>query len=63
MYIKHAVEKEDGTVVFQGVLEGAELAFVLEVGIEKLMRDGVPPFCSTKTHEVVNIHNAPEQKQ
>jgi len=33
------------------------------VGIEKLMRDGVPPFCSTKTHEVVNIHNAPEQKQ
>lgn len=63
MYIKHAVEKEDGTVVFQGVLEGAELAFVIETGIEKLMRDGVPPFCSTKTHDLMDIHNAPEGTQ
>lgn len=55
MEIKHIVEREDGTAVFQGVLTGKELAFVVEVGLNQLIAEGAIPFLmeSEETEAVV----------
>ena len=63
MNIKHVIEKEDGSVVFQGTLEGQELAFVLEMGLETLIRAGAIPFSSTDKHDLMDIHDLPEGMQ
>lgn len=63
MKVNHAVEKEDGSVVFQGVLEGKELAFVIEMGLECLIEAGVVPFVADKTHNVCDVHEPPEAQQ
>lgn len=63
MKINHAVEKEDGSVVFQGVLEGKELAFVIEMGLECLIEAGVVPFVAKVTHQACDVHEPPEQSQ
>jgi len=63
MKIRHLVEKEDGTVVFQGELEGQELAFVIEVGMETLIQTGAIPFVSTKARELASIHQVPDMEQ
>jgi hypothetical protein len=63
MHVKHAVEREDGTVVFQGVLEGQELAFVIEMGLEAVIRAGISPFISTTDRQMHDIHESPEQEQ
>ena len=44
MEIRHGVEKEDGTYVFQGVLTGNELKIVVETGINVLLAEGIIPF-------------------
>lgn len=63
MKVNHSVEKADGTVVFQGVLEGKELAFVIECGLDALIEAGVVPFVSTHTYEAHQLHDVPEQTQ
>lgn len=63
MQVKHTVEKEDGSVVFQGVLEGQELAFVIEMGMDAIIQAGAVPFVSTKSHEPFDIHELPESTQ
>ena len=63
MHINKVVEKEDGSVTFQGVLEGVELAFVIEMGLETLIRAGALPFTSTENHDLIDIHEAPEDMQ
>jgi len=64
MRVNHTVEKEDGSVVFQGVLEGKELSFVLEVGLEALIKGGMIPFTSTnEARMLAEIHQAPDMEQ
>lgn len=63
MLIKHVVEKEDGSLVFQGVLEGNELAFVIEMGMDAIIRAGAIPFASTENHELYDIHEPSETEQ
>lgn len=63
MKVNHAVEKPDGSVVFQGVLEGKELAFVIEMGLETLIEAGVVPFVATVTHNACDIYEPPEAQQ
>lgn len=41
MFVKYVTEKPDGSVVFQGHLEGAELKLVLEVGIQTMLERGI----------------------
>lgn len=56
MKINHTTEAPNGDkVTFQGVLEGPELAFVLEYGITMLMREGALPFVSTESHDEASI--------
>jgi len=63
MRVKRTVEREDGSVVFQGILEGAELAYVIEVGLDTLIESGHPIFASTETHAIHDLHELPEGKQ
>ena len=65
MQVKNIVEKDDGeTVVFQGVLEGKELAFVLEIGLEQLIKAGMVPFTSTNEFRSAwDVHAEPDQEQ
>lgn len=63
MQIKKVVEREDGSVVFQGVLEGPELAFVIECGLDAIFQSTTSPFVSQKSHEMFDIHNPPEETQ
>lgn len=65
MQVKQIVEQADGSkVTFQGVLEGIELAFVVELGIESLIKAGMLPFSSTNDNRTIfDIHEAPEQEQ
>jgi hypothetical protein len=63
MIVKHLVEKPDGTVVFQGVLEGKELAFVIETGLDYLIEQGHIPFVSLEDYNVADLHGTPEQEQ
>lgn len=44
--IKYGKELEDGTYEFQGKLEGPELQFIVEVGIQFLMMKGALPLKS-----------------
>jgi len=44
MKLKHTVEKPDGSFVFQGILEGAELKIVVEEGLNSLLAKGLFPF-------------------
>ena len=41
MFIKYIAEKPDGTVVFQAHLEGAELKWLLEMGIQTMLDRGM----------------------
>lgn len=63
MNIRHIVEKEDGTIVFQGVLSGNELAFVIEMGMDAIIKAGAIPFASTENHEMFDIHEIPDEMQ
>jgi hypothetical protein len=61
--VNKVVEKEDGSVVFQGILEGQELAFVIEIGLEALIRADALPFSSTEKHPLAEIHDIPDEIQ
>jgi hypothetical protein len=63
MKIRHVHEKPDGSVVFQGVLEGPELAFVIEMGLDALIEAGVVPFAAIESYEAHDFHQPPEGKQ
>ncbi len=63
MEVKHIVEKPDGKVVFQGVLEGKELAFVIEMGLDALIEAGHIPFVSLEKYNAADLHGIPEQEQ
>ena len=63
MQVKHVVEKEDGSVVFQGVLSGEELAFVIEMGLETLIQAGAIPFTGTDRVDPMDIHDLPDLEQ
>lgn len=41
MYIKYVTERENGELVFQGHIEGAELKMVLEAGIQAMIERGL----------------------
>jgi hypothetical protein len=61
--IKHIVERPDGSVVFQAVLEGQELAFVIETGLEVLIQSGAIPFIGTDRVNLAEISDPPEMEQ
>lgn len=42
-------------MTFQGSLEGPELAFVIEIGLNKLMLDGALPFLSIQKRNKASI--------
>lgn len=63
MQVKKVVEREDGAVIFQAVLEGPELAFVIECGIEAIMQNRVGTFASTLSHAAHDFHETPEDIQ
>lgn len=63
MKVNHVIEKEDGSVVFQGVLEGKELAFVIEMGLECLIDAGVVPFVAQVTHAPHDVYEPPTTEQ
>lgn len=64
MQVKNLIEKEEGSVVFQGVLEGKELAFVVEIGLEALIKAGAVPFTSTNEFRGVwDVHEMPDSEQ
>lgn len=63
MIIKHIVEKPDGSIVFQGVLEGKELMFVIETGLDYLIEHGHVPFVSLENFNRADIHETPNTEQ
>lgn len=63
MMVKKVVEREDGSIVFQGTLEGPELAFVLECGLDVIFKMTASPFLSTQTHAIHDLHELPEGEQ
>ena len=60
MRINRTVETEEGSVVFQRVLEGKSLDLVIEVGLTTLMNNGALPFISINAASVMD---APELDQ
>jgi hypothetical protein len=44
MLVNKSIETEEGTVVFKGTLEQAELDLVLQVGLNFLLQQGALPF-------------------
>ena len=56
MHIKHVAESPEGDIVFQGKLEGPELAFVIEVGLNMLIESGAIPFASTKSVKKIDLY-------
>lgn len=63
MNVRHVVEKPDGSIVFQGVIEGAELAFVIESGLTMIMENGIAPFVSLQSVKLHDLHDRPEEVQ
>jgi hypothetical protein len=63
MEIKKVVERSDGSVVFQGKLEGPELAFVIECGLDAIFQMTASPFLSTETTPFCDIHELPDGEQ
>lgn len=62
MKINHVTESKDGEkVVFQGVLEGPELAFILEYAINMLLQEGALPFVSKESHEFASLVMEPPE--
>jgi hypothetical protein len=48
MQIKHSVEKEDGTYVYQGSFTGKELDFLVEYACNSLLAQGAFPFVTAE---------------
>jgi hypothetical protein len=63
MFIKHLVEKPDGSVVFQGTLAGNELAFVIATGLDTIIEAGGVPFLSIKERNLADVHELPDMEQ
>ena len=63
MELKYSEETEEGTVVFQGVLEGPELTIVIETGLNELMKRGLLPFAATESIDPMNLMDVPEYDQ
>lgn len=63
MKINHTAETSEGDIVFQGVLEGKELDFVIEVGINTLLQKGFLPLISGVTYNKASFMDAPDQDQ
>lgn len=63
MKVKHVTETADGKVVFQGILEGPELAFVIECGLDYAINNNIAPFVSTQTFNEYDIYQPPESEQ
>lgn len=63
MKVMKLVEKDGGSVIFQGELKGQELAFVIEIGLEALIRADALPFTSTENHPLAEIHDLPGEMQ
>lgn len=61
MRISKTVEREDGSVVFQGTLEGPELDFVVEMGVNVLMKQGALPFAHTKTIKPIDFYPSDDE--
>lgn len=41
MFVKYVTEKPDGTVAFQGHIEGAELKWLIELGLQTMLDRGM----------------------
>lgn len=63
MLIKHVVELPDGSVNFQAVLEGPELAIVMEAGLNLLLQEGAIPFLAKDSYDEMNVVPASEVTQ
>ena len=55
MDISHILELPDGSVKFQGTLEGPELAIVMEAGLNVLLQQGAIPFLSKEQYAALNV--------
>jgi hypothetical protein len=58
--VKSVIETEDGVVELEANLSAKEAAFVLEVGLNTLMREGALPFVHNTPE---NTHQEPESVQ
>jgi len=63
MQINHTVELPDGSVKFQGTLEGPELAIVIEAGLNLLLQEGAIPFLSKDSYGTMNVVEPSELTQ
>ena len=63
MNVKHIVEKPDVSIVFQGILEGKELAFVIEMGMDAIIAAGAVPFVAMDKYNPASLHEVPDQEQ
>lgn len=48
MKIRHSVEQEDGTYVYQGSFSGKELDFLVEYACNSLLAQGAFPFITAE---------------
>lgn len=63
MEIKHAIEKEDGTYVYQGSFSGKELDFLVEYAINALLAIGAFPFVMEEMMDNSDVHAMSETEQ
>lgn len=63
MRIDHIVEKPDGSLRFQGTLEGPELAFVVEFALNQLLLEGALPFIAKETHNAASVMDVADTEQ
>ena len=61
LYIKTAVQTENGEVEYQANLAEKEVAFLLEYAINSLMRQGAIPFAMVKDSSTFIGQGTPEQ--
>lgn len=63
MKIDQLVEKDGDVIRFQGTLEGPQLAFVVEYGLNKLMQDGALPFIMKKDRPAASVMTVTDTSQ
>jgi len=63
MKIRQGVETPEGSFVFQGEISGAELNFLVEIGINELAKRGALPYVAAASVASYDIHAIPDTQQ
>lgn len=61
MYIKTAIQTENGEVEYQANLNENEVAFLLEYAINSLMQQGAIPFVSERANSTISVQSMEKQ--